>query len=120
VGVRKVIGALRCRHDLRLGADAFAGFESFLLRWADEPSPTESRPALACEIAATLSWELATMTPSPLLVVYVDTTERLALDPRRVSEGHLNRLVHDMPNVLIWASCRSHPLHSNPLANSSY
>ncbi|MFC4037322.1 hypothetical protein ACFO1B_02710 [Dactylosporangium siamense] len=99
-GIRKIIGMLRRRRDLRLGVEAFDGFEQFLVRCGDEPSPTESRPALACEIAATLSWELATMVPSPLLTVFIDTTERLALDPRRVSEGHLNRLVHSMPNVL--------------------
>ncbi|MFG2052829.1 tetratricopeptide repeat protein [Micromonospora sp. NPDC048930] len=99
-GIRKIIGVLRRRRDVRLGVDSFAGFESFLLRCADEPSPTESRPELACEIAATLSWELATMTPSPLVAVFIDTAERLALDPRRISEGHLNRLIHDMPNVL--------------------
>ncbi|MER7441270.1 hypothetical protein [Micromonospora avicenniae] len=99
-GIRKIIGVLRRRRDMRLGMESFPGFESLLLRCADEPSPTESRPILACEIAATLSWELATMTPSPLVTVFIDTTERLALDPRRVSEGHLNKLIHDMPNVL--------------------
>ncbi|XVU23345.1 hypothetical protein ACQPZJ_39770 [Actinoplanes sp. CA-054009] len=99
-GVRRLIGELRRRRDLRLAIDAYPGFEDFLLRCADEPSPTEPRPALACEIAAALSWELAGITPAPLLTVFVDTTERLALDPRRVSEGHLNQLVHGMPNVL--------------------
>ncbi|MGI5522383.1 hypothetical protein ACQEUX_15705 [Micromonospora sp. CA-259024] len=99
-GVRKVVGELRRRRDLRLAVDAYAGFEDFLLRCADEPSPTEPRPALACELAAALSWELAQIAPSPLVTVFVDTTERLALDPRRVSEEHLNRMVHGMPNVL--------------------
>ena len=99
-GVRKIVGVLRRRHDMRLGVAAFDGFERFLLRCADEPSATESRPALACEIAGILAWELATQSPSPLLTVFVDTTERLALDPRRVAEGYLNRLVHGMPNVL--------------------
>ncbi|RAO36584.1 hypothetical protein ONO23_01641 [Micromonospora noduli] len=99
-GVRKVVGELRRRRDLRLAVDGFAGFEDFLLRCADEPSPTEPRPALACELAAALSWELAQIVPSPMVAVFVDTTERLALDPRRVSEGHLNRLIHCMPNVL--------------------
>ncbi|PYC66188.1 hypothetical protein C7C45_26040 [Micromonospora arborensis] len=99
-GVRKIIGILRRRRDVRLGVSAFAGFEEFLLRCADDPSPTEARPVLACEIAAILSWELAAMVPSPLLTVFVDTTERLALDPRRMSECHLNTLIHDMPNVL--------------------
>ncbi|SNY60211.1 hypothetical protein [Paractinoplanes atraurantiacus] len=99
-GVRKLVGELRRQRELRLAIEAYPGFEDFLLRCADEPSPTEPRPALACEIAAALSWELAQITPAPLLVVFVDTTERLALDPRRVSEGHLNKLVHGMPNVL--------------------
>ncbi|MEU8254393.1 hypothetical protein AB0C06_09040 [Micromonospora inaquosa] len=99
-GVRKVVGELRRRRDLRLAVDGFPGFEDFLLRCADEASPTEPRPALACELAAALSWELAQIVPSPLVAVFVDTTERLALDPRRVSEGHLNRLIHGMPNVL--------------------
>ncbi|WP_091562951.1 hypothetical protein [Micromonospora pattaloongensis] len=99
-GVRKILGVLRRRRDVQLGLEAYAGFEEFLLRCADEPSPTEARPALACEIAALLSWELAMMTPSPLVVIFIDTTERLTLDPRRVAEGHLNALIHDMPNVL--------------------
>ncbi|MGV9764076.1 hypothetical protein [Micromonospora tulbaghiae] len=99
-GVRTILGVLRRRRVVQLGLKAYAGFEEFLLRCADEPSPTESRPALACEIAALLSWELATMTPSPLVVVFIDTTERLTLDPRRVAEGHLNSLIHGMPNVL--------------------
>ena len=86
-GVRKIIGALRRRRDIRLGVESYAGFEDFLLRCADEPSPTASRPVLACEIAALLSWELATMTPSPLVVVFIDTTERLALDEEGWPKG---------------------------------
>lgn len=99
-GVRKVVGELRRRRDLKLAVDAFSGFEDFLMRCADEPSPTEPRPALASEIAGALSWELAGSDPCPMVTVFVDTTERLALDPRRVSEGHLNQLIHRMPNVL--------------------
>ncbi|GIJ43999.1 ATP/GTP-binding protein [Virgisporangium aliadipatigenens] len=99
-GVRKLVGMIRRRGDMRLGLEAFDGFEEFLLRCADEPSPTEPRPAIACELAATLSWELAGITPSSLIAIFVDTTERLALDPRRASESHLNRLIHAMPNVL--------------------
>jgi hypothetical protein len=99
-GVRKLVGELRRRGDLRLAIDAFVGFEDFLMRCADEPSPTEPQPALACEIAGTLSWELSRLTPCPLVVVFIDTTERLSLDPRRVSEGHLNSMIYQMPNVL--------------------
>jgi hypothetical protein len=99
-GVRKLVGEFRRRGDLRLALDAFAGFEDFLMRCVDEPSPTEPQPDLACEIAGTLSWELSSLTPCPLVVVFIDTTERLSLDPRRVSEGHLNKLIYQMPNVL--------------------
>jgi hypothetical protein len=97
---RKVVGDVRRRRDLRLAMDVYDGFESFLLRCADEPSPTEPQPTLACDLAATLAWELATMNPCPLVTVFIDTTERLALDPRRVSERHLSTLIHRMPNVL--------------------
>jgi hypothetical protein len=100
LGVRKLVGEIRRRRDLRLAIDAFPGFEIFLMRCADEPSPTEPRQVLACELARALSWELSEITPCPLLAVFVDTTERLKLDPRRVSEKHLNRMVHFMPNVL--------------------
>lgn len=100
LGVRKLIGELRRRHDLRLGIDAFDGFESFLMRCADEPSPTDPQTDLALEIAGALSWELARSTQVPLVAVFVDTIERLTLDPRRISEGYLNTLIYRMPNVL--------------------
>ncbi|MCM3331399.1 hypothetical protein [Kocuria palustris] len=99
-GVRKLISELRRRRDLQLGIDAFPGFKEFLERCGNEPNPTEPRLDLACKIAGLLAWEISRMTPCPLVVVFVDTTERLALDPRRTSEGYLNSLVHQMPNVL--------------------
>ncbi|OKJ95668.1 hypothetical protein AMK34_21940 [Amycolatopsis sp. CB00013] len=99
-GVRKLIGVLRRRRDLKIALDAFSGFEDFLLRCADEPTPTEPQPDLLCDIAATLSWEIAALSPVRLVVVFIDTTERLKLDPRRVAERHLNTLIHGMPNVL--------------------
>jgi tetratricopeptide (TPR) repeat protein len=99
-GVRKIVGILRRRRDLKLAINAFAGFEEFLMRCADGSSPTEPNPALACEIAGALSWEISQISPSPLVLVFVDAAERLALDPRRVSEGYVNALIHHMPNVL--------------------
>lgn len=98
--VRTLVGELRRRADHRLGITTFSGFDEFLLRCADEPSPTDPRPELAGEIAALLAWELTRLERHPLVVVFVDTAERLALDPRRVSEKHLVRLVYRMPNVL--------------------
>lgn len=104
--VRKVVGVLRRRRDLQLAIGAYDGFEAFLLRCADEPSPTEPQPALACELAGTLAWELASVSPCPLVTMFIDTTERLALDPRRVSERHLSTLIHRMPNVLFMLTGR--------------
>jgi hypothetical protein len=98
--VKKIVGIVRRRRDMNLGIDAYSGFEDFLVRCADEPSATEPRPDIACQVAAVLSWELAAIQPHPLVAVFVDTTERLAIDPRRVSEAHLNLLIHSMPNVL--------------------
>ncbi|MFF1881968.1 hypothetical protein ACFVVC_10935 [Pseudarthrobacter sp. NPDC058196] len=98
--VRKLMAEVQRSRDLRLGIDAYPGFEKFLTRCSTEPSPTEPRPDLACEIAELLSWELSKLAPCPLVAVFVDTTERLAIDPRRVSEGYLNSLIYAMPNVL--------------------
>lgn len=109
-GVRRVVDVLRQRRVLHRAIGAYEGFEAFLPRCAEEPSPTEPRSDLACEIAGTLAWELAAISPCPLVVVFVDTTERFALDPRRVSEGHLNELVHRMPNVLFVLTGRDRTL----------
>jgi len=45
LGVRKLMGEIRRRHDLKLAVEAFEGFEGFLLRCNDEPSPTEPHPS---------------------------------------------------------------------------
>lgn len=98
--VRKVVSVVRQRIDIRRALGAFDGFDDFLLRCAEEPSPSNAASTLVAEIAGILAWELSTMSPTPLVVVFVDTTERLALDARRVGEGYLNDLVYRMPNVL--------------------
>ena len=84
---------------MRLGIDAFDGFESFILRCADEPSPANPDFTLVCEIAGILSWELARIDPCPLVVVFVDASERLMLDARRISEAYVNSLIYQLPNV---------------------
>lgn len=97
--VRRLIGEIRRRRELKVLTDSFPGFEAFLLRCADEPSPTEAADALLIEVAATLAWELSRLRRAPLVCIFVDTVERLALDPRRVAEGYLNALIYSMPNV---------------------
>ena len=95
-GVDKVSRGRRLQE--AIGADE--GFAGFLRRCADEPSATDPRPDIACEIASALAWELATISPCPLVTVFVDATERLDTGFQRVAEGYLNELAHRMPNVL--------------------
>jgi hypothetical protein len=98
--IRMLLQLVRRQRDLRLGIDAFPGFKKLLLRCADEPAPTDPRPDIAREIAGLLAWEIARIEPTPLVVVFIDTFERLASDPRRVSESNLNGLIHELPNIL--------------------
>ncbi len=103
VGVRAarhLIGELRRRNDLRVLGGTIPDFDGFLIRCADEPTPTNPHNDLALDIAGLLAWELSTQESIPLAVVFVDTTERLALDPRRTAEGLLSSLVFGMPDVL--------------------
>lgn len=104
--IRKLIHHLRRQRDIRLALDAFDGFENFLLRCADEPNPMNPDFTLVCEIAGILSWELARITPCPLVVVFIDAAERLMLDARRISEAHVNTLIYQMPNVLFFVTGR--------------
>jgi hypothetical protein len=63
--------------------------------------------ALVCEIAGILSWEMARINPCPLVVVFIDATERLLLDARRISEAYVNTLIYQMPNVLFFVTGRN-------------
>lgn len=104
--IRRLVHHLRRRRDIRLALDAFDGFESFLLRCADEPNPVNPDFTLVCEIAGILSWELARMRPCPLVVVFIDAAERLVLDARRLSETYVNMLIYQMPNVFFFVTGR--------------
>lgn len=106
-GVKWLIQDVRRRKALRLGVAAYPGFHEFLIRCAEEPSRTESRLDLLCEIAGTLAWELSQLSPHPLVAVFLDTTERLMLDPRRAAEAFLNQLIYEMPNVLFIVTGRN-------------
>ena len=99
-GVRRLVSEIRRRRDVQLGVSAFQGFEEFLTRCVDEPSPSQVRHDIVCEIAATLAWELAQISSAPLVCLFVDATERLSLDPKRVAEKQLNQLIFSLPNVL--------------------
>jgi hypothetical protein len=105
--VRRLIGELRRRHSLRLALRAYEGYERFLMRCAEEPSPMDPKPGLSCEVAGILAWELSQLHPQPVLCVFIDTAERLTMDVRRTAEGHINELVYGMPNVLFVVSGRN-------------
>ena len=104
--IRKLIEHVRRQRDIRLGVEAFDGFESFILRCADEPSPMNPSFKLVCEIAGILSWELASTKPCPLVVVFIDAAERLTLDARRTSEAYVSSLIYQMPNILFFVTGR--------------
>jgi hypothetical protein len=97
--MRRLVSTLRARRHRRLAFDSYEGFADFLQRCVDA-SPTDPRLEVAADIAGLLAWELSNLSDPPIIVVFVDTVERLKLDPRRTSEQILNRIVYNMPNVL--------------------
>jgi len=56
-----------------------------LLWGPDEPSPTEPRPVLACELASALSWELAQLKPAPMLDDGLDENTSAGAVPQSIS-----------------------------------
>lgn len=99
--VRAIINEIRGRKLRRLAFESFDGYRYLVERCVDEPTSTEPKPELVVELAHLLARELATLEKdSPLVVVFVDTVERLVNDPRRIGEKLLNQLVYSMPNVL--------------------
>lgn len=109
LGIRSVRYAIRQFKDRRGRSqllNAYPEFADFLQRCAELPSPTDPHPEIACEIGHLLAWEIAQTTPSPLVAVFVDTAERLHVDPRRTAEALLNQLVAEIPNVLFIISGR--------------
>ncbi|MEZ2389065.1 hypothetical protein AB6813_05845 [bacterium RCC_150] len=98
---RAVIGELQRRRLRRLAFESYDGYRDLLERCSELPSRSEPRLDLVVELAGLLSMELSDWgsTP-PLVVVFVDTVERLTLDSRRIGEKLLNQLVWNMPHLL--------------------
>lgn len=85
----------------RHGIDAHSGYNEFLRRCAAEPTPENPRPDILAGLAHLLAYEIdQPHENAPLVVVFVDTFERLRLDPRGEGEALLNRVVWEMDNVL--------------------
>ncbi|MEV5648961.1 hypothetical protein AB0L57_11985 [Nocardia sp. NPDC052254] len=91
--------------------DRYEGFEELVRRCGDLPTPDAPHPELIIDIAHLLDLELCGWEGphAPQIVVFVDTFERLAADPRRTGEAALNELMWRMPNVLFVVTGR-HPL----------
>jgi hypothetical protein len=109
LAIRSLRYAIREVKDRRARSEllnAYPEFADFLQRCAELPSPTEPRADIACEVGHLLAWELSKMSPRPLVVVFVDTAERLQIDPRRTAEALLNQLVAELPNVFFVISGR--------------
>jgi hypothetical protein len=98
---RAAVRELQRRKLRRLAFESYDGYRVLLERCSELPSRSEPRPDIVVELAGLLAMELSQWeSASPLVVVFVDTVERLRLDPRRIGEKRLNQLVWNMPNVL--------------------
>jgi hypothetical protein len=107
-GVRAIISAVQQKKLRKAAFNSSRGYTDFLQRLADEPSKESPQPELLIELASYLDFELAAMDgPDRLIVVFIDTFERLSSDPRRTGERLLNQLVYVMPNVLFVVTGRN-------------
>ncbi len=73
-----------------------------LERCADLPSTADPHPELLVEAADLLALELDHVEPCPLVVMFIDTLERIQLrqDHARLGEAMLNRLIWNLPQIL--------------------
>lgn len=99
-GVRLVMNEIRRRRQKIKAFTVYENYEQLVSRCLDEPSPTSPRPDLLIEIVYVLSYELSLVERMPLVVIFIDTTERLSIDHRRQAESLLNDLIHQLPNML--------------------
>lgn len=100
--VRIIVKGVQRSTRMRAAVRHFDTFETLLKVCSESPSPTEPRPEIAASLAAQLTYAIDDMDPAerPMLVVFVDTIERLRLDVRREGERLLNQLVFAMPYTL--------------------
>jgi hypothetical protein len=84
-------------------------FRDLLRRCADVPSSTDPHPELLAEVAELLALELDHVEPCPLVVVFVDTYERVQVkqDHARTGEAMFNRLVWNLPQMLFVVTGRN-------------
>lgn len=123
--VRLVSKQVRDRYLRRTALAQFDGFPDLLDRCSLLPTPDDARPELLINLLPLLDLELRTLPGPPVVVIFVDTIERLSLDKRRTGERLLNEIVWSLPaalfvltgrNVLDWADTRRTSLtHAGPM-----
>jgi hypothetical protein len=87
--VRAVVRALRAQKIKRGAFAAYEGFEDLLQRCSEMPQPDDPHPEILGDIVALLNTDLCDWEgeSAPLIVVFIDTFERLTSDPRRADEA---------------------------------
>lgn len=92
----------------------YEGFEGLLQRCTELPAPDSPHLELLGEIVALLDTDLCNWDEwddqeefAPLVVMFVDTFERLTADPRRTDEATINQLIWRLPNVLFVVTGRN-------------
>lgn len=85
-----------------------AGYDDLFLECANKPSKEDPHPYLLTKLADLLAFEIDVIDGKvPLVVVFIDTFERLDADSRRVGEHLLNGVVWEMDNVLFVVTGRN-------------
>lgn len=99
--VRLVLREWRRQEQRRAAFKIYDSYDELLQRCLTEPSPSDPRSDLILELAWLLAVEIsAGWDSTPVIVVFIDTFERLLLDARRTGEQLLNQFIWRMPNVL--------------------
>ncbi|NYE18653.1 tetratricopeptide repeat protein [Microbacterium immunditiarum] len=93
--------AISSRFRRRLAIDPPVGYDDLFIRCATEPSPSNPRPELLGLLASLLDYEIASWQgPTPLVVVFIDTFERVGDLGNAEGEALLNQVAYAMPHVL--------------------
>jgi len=129
VGVRSIralVAEVSRRSLRRLAFESIENYVDLLERCAELPAKSEPHLDLLVELVELIDVDLERWPTGqrPMLVIFVDTIERLVADPRRSGEAILNKIVYLLPsalfvmtgrNMLDWHEARRHELkHSGP------
>lgn len=99
--LRLLAREFKSRKQLRYLSGNYEGYGDLLRNCADLPNADNEHPELLAELASLLDFELSNLdSAASMVVVFIDSFERLTLDPRRTGERSCNHLIWSMPNVL--------------------